>query len=181
MSLSRVANRYALAILRIAEDFQKTEEVNKSFEHIENLIKESSEFRVFLKSPIVSIEKKKKVLYEILKDKVNDLVLKFVLLLSSKNRETLLLEIIHQFYALRDVQLGILDVLIKTAVDFSDTQKELLIQRLGSATKKKIRPRYIKDPTLKGGFTVQYQDTVWDASIKRQLEVLERNFLKGTT
>lgn len=180
MKFSRVANRYALAILGIAEEFKKIDEVNKDFEYLEKLIKGTHEFRVFLKSPIVSNEKKKKVLIEVMAGKINDLVKKFVLLLASKGREALLLEIIQQYYFLRDMQLGILDVLIRTTVDFSETQRKLLVQKLELATKKKIRHQYIYDPALKGGFTVQFQDTVWDASIKHQLEVLEQRFLTGT-
>ena len=180
MKFSRAANRYALAIFGIAEEFKKIDEVNKDFEYLEKLIKETHEFHVFLKSPIVNNEKKKKVLTEVMAGKINDLVKKFVLLLASKGREALLLEIIQQYYALRDARLGILDVFIRTTVDFSDDQRKLLVQKLELATKKKIKSQYIKDPTLKGGFTVQYQDTVWDASIKHQLEVLEQRFLTGT-
>jgi F0F1-type ATP synthase delta subunit len=32
---------------------------------------------------------------------------------------------------------------------------------------------------LKGGFTIQFNDTVWDASVRHQLDLLRKKFLEG--
>ncbi|MBI1806882.1 MAG: ATP synthase F1 subunit delta [Ignavibacteria bacterium] len=179
MSETRAAYRYALAILGVAEETKKLDVVGKDFEFIEMLIRETKEFAVFLKSPIVSIDKKKRVLTEILKESVSNLTMGFVMMLASKDREGLLPEVIQQFYRLRDQHLGILNVTTRTAVKFTNVQEQDLTRQVELATKKKVRMKFVFDPSLKGGFTVQHDDTVWDASVRHQLELLRERFVEG--
>jgi F-type H+-transporting ATPase subunit delta len=180
MSEFRASYRYALAMIGVAEELKKLDEVNKDFEFLEKLINQSDELRLFLKSPVVNAEKKKRLLAEIFQGKVNDSTMKFMILLASKGREGLLPEIIRQFYRLRDEHLGILNVMAKTAVKFTEAQEKQLVSQLEHVTKKKIRISYLVDPSLKGGFTVRHEDTVWDASVSHQLELLRQQFAEGT-
>jgi F-type H+-transporting ATPase subunit delta len=181
MIQSRAAYRYALSLLSVAGETGRIEQVSTDFEMIERLIKSSSDFSLFLKTPVISTIKKKAVLETILRDHVDELTMKFVRLLVSKNRESVLSEVIRQFYRLRDERLGILDVTARTAVPFTKTQEEDLVNRIGQVTKKKVRIHFIQDPLLKGGFTIQYEDTVWDASIRRQLESLRQKFVMAAS
>ena len=64
--------------------------------------------------------------------------------------------------------------------NLNEDQEKKLIAQLETATKKKIRLTYVTDASLKGGFVVQHDDTVWDASVRRQLEVLRERFVEGT-
>ena len=180
MSEFRAAYRYALALLGVAEEMKRLDDVSRDLTSIEKLTKELPEFLSFLRSPVVNSEKKKRTLTEILQGKVSDITQKFVLLLASKGREGLLPEIIRQFYKLRDERLGILHVTTRTAVAFKPEQEKQLINQLETATKKKVRLTYILDASLKGGFVVQHDDTVWDASVSRQLELLRERFVEGT-
>jgi len=179
MSNSRIAYRYALAVLGVAEETQKLDVVFTDFGLIEKLLTEVREFSLFLKSPVIKSLKKKRVLTELLKPRVSELTLAFVLLLTSKDRENLLLDVIRAFYKLRDKKLGILQVTTHTAVPFALAQKEQLVSKLTAVTKKNVKIEYVVDSSLRGGFTVQFEDTVWDASVKRQLELIEQRFIEG--
>src|SRR5262245_50897689 len=110
MSEFRAAYRYAVAFLAVAEEMKKLDEVSRDLASIDKLIKDSREFMLFLKSPVVNSAKKKQTLTEILRGSISEITQKFVLLLASKGREGLLPEVIQQFYKLRDVRLGILNV-----------------------------------------------------------------------
>ena len=44
---------------------------------------------------------------------------------------------------------------------------------------KKIRFNFTIDPNVIGGFVAKVGDTVYDASLKNQLEILKKRFLKG--
>jgi F-type H+-transporting ATPase subunit delta len=179
MSEYKAAYRYALALIGVAEETKALDAVNKDLAYVEALHKESSEFMSFLKSPVVNKEKKKSVFTELLSNKVSDVTLKFILLMTSRDREGILPEIIQQFYRLRDERLGILNVTVRTASKFSETQERSLVNQLEQSTKKKIRLHFVMDPSLKGGFTVQHEDTVWDASVRHQLDVLRLRFAAG--
>lgn len=180
MSEFRAAYRYALALLGVAEEMKKLDEVSRDLASIEKLGKELHEFVVFLRSPVVNNEKKKRTLNEIFQGKIGEITMKFVLLLASKGREGLLPEVIQQFYKLRDTRLGILHVTTRTAVKFKPEQEKQLVAQLEAATKKKVRLTYVVDPSLMGGFVVQHDDTVWDASVRHQLEALRERFVEGT-
>ena len=179
MSDNRSAYRYALSIIGVANEAKLIDEVNRDFQLIEKIIIDVREFSLLLKNPILNDARKKSILTEILEKKVSNLTFKFVMLLVSKDRENLLPEIIQQFYRLRDEQIGVLNVTAKTAVKFTSTQEQELIKRLAAATKKQVRVKYIVDQSLKGGFTIQFDDTVWDASVVHQLDLIRQKFIEG--
>ena len=181
MSDIRSAYRYAIAIIGVAEETKCLDEVNRDFQFIEKMINEIREFSLFLKNPILNDLKKKQILTEILEKKVNALTFKFIMLLTTKDREGLLPEIIRQFYRLRDERIGILNVTARTTVKFTTSQEQELVRKLAAATKKQVRVNYIIDSSLKGGFTVKFDDTVWDASVVRQLDLLRQKFMESVS
>src|SRR6266436_3797218 len=97
MSEYRAAYRYALALLGVAEEVKKLDAVSADISSLENLTRTSREFVVFLKSPVINSEKKRRLLKETLQGKVSEVTMKFVTLLAAKGREGLLAEIIKQF------------------------------------------------------------------------------------
>jgi len=175
----RAAYRYALALFGVAEELKKIDDTTKDFEYLETLIA-VREFYIFLKSPVIKTEKKKQTLRNILHRKVSDVTMKFVLLLASKGREALLPDIIPQFFALQDKRLDILRVTARTAVKFTQEQERQLVRQLAQVTKKEIRLTSVLDSSLQGGFLVQHEDTVWDASVRRQLEKFKQRLIEGT-
>jgi F-type H+-transporting ATPase subunit delta len=181
MSNIRVAERYASAALSVSEEMKSVDEVSRDFAFIETMMRDVADFRLFLKSPVVNKEKKASVLAQLLRGKVSVFTEKFVLLLASKGRENILPETIRQFYDLRDKQRGILHVVARTAVKFSDAQHRTLVRQIEAATKKQARIDYVVDPSLKGGFIVQHEDTVWDASVRHQLDILRQRLAEGGT
>jgi F-type H+-transporting ATPase subunit delta len=179
MSTSKAASRYALAFIGVAEEQKSLDEVGRDVLSLERLLRESKEFAAFIKSPVVNKEKKRKVLAEILEKTVGTLTMKFILILAAKDREDILPEILHQFNRLRDERQGIVNVTARTAVKFSEAQERALVAQIERATKKKVRISYVLDASLKGGFLVQHEDTVWDASVAHQLELLRERFATG--
>jgi F-type H+-transporting ATPase subunit delta len=180
MSESRSAYRYALAVLGVAEEIKQLDRVGTDLALIGNAIKESREFHLFLKSPVVNKDKKKRLLGEVFKDKISELTMKFILLLADKGRETILPEIIKQFNMLHDQRLGIINVRVKSASTFTADQRKQLVDRIQAVTKKSVRLDEALEPQLIGGFTVQYEDTVWDGSVRRQLETLRERLVSGS-
>lgn len=180
MSEFRAAHRYATALLGVAGERNLLEPVGKDLEGINSLIKQSTDFALFLKSPVVNTEKKKSVLSKIFAGKIEDLTLKFILLLASKGREGLLPAIIDRFSRLRDDRMGVIRASVRSAIPLGEAQQKELTRQLEQSTAKKVRLSLHTDPTLRGGFTVQYDDTVWDASIRHQLERLKQKFMDAS-
>jgi len=87
MKNQKLASRYASSLLSLAIEHNRLEEVYNDMQYVDLLSRESKDFDVFLKSPIVKTGKKIEIVRSILKDQVNDLTEKFIELLIKNNRE----------------------------------------------------------------------------------------------
>jgi F-type H+-transporting ATPase subunit delta len=174
MSEYRAAHRYALALMAVAEEQKKVEEVDRDCLALERLISQSRDFNVFLESPVVKTLKKRQILGELFEGRLGEAALKFVIFLASRGREALLPAIIHEFFGLRDERAGVVNATASAAVPFTPPEEALLTRRLEEAAKKTVRVKYVVDRSLKGGFIVQLGDRVWDASVRHQLDIMHR-------
>ncbi len=177
----KAAERYAKAILMLGEELNKVDAIAKDFVLIENMIHQSQDLKLFLQSPIINVEKKKKTVKTLFGDKIDNVTLKFLLLLITKKRENIIPAIIFQFNKLLDVKRGIVSAEVTSVVPLNDEQTKRLIARLETITKKKIRIKFKTDNSIIGGFTIKISDNVWDGSIKHQFEILKEQFSKSGT
>jgi F-type H+-transporting ATPase subunit delta len=181
MSNLRIANRYAEALMTTAEELHELKQVSDDLTIIRRVIHESHEFQLFLKSPIVKTEKKQQVFEATFGKAVQPLTLKFLILITEKGREDILLNIIEAFFRLQDETLGIINVHVKAAAELSAQQTAQLEQRFKAYSKKKVRVDVSLDSKLIGGFIARIGDTMFDGSVKRQLELLRKRFTEEIT
>jgi F-type H+-transporting ATPase subunit delta len=179
MSVYRVARRYAQAALELAEEQKQGERLAGDLEMVLKAVKESPEFLALLKSPVISKEKKRTVLREVFKSRIGDLSFRFLNMIVEKGREDVLADIISEYFRLRDDRLGIVTLDVRAATELSKSQQQTIVQRFEEMTQKKIRVTFSIDKQLKGGFVARIGDTVYDGSVRRQLELLRERFAEG--
>ena len=180
MSAYRVARRYAEAVIELAEDQKQGERLAGDLESVQKAMKESVELQSFLKSPVISKEKKRVVLSALFKANVGVLAFDFLNLLVEKGREDVLDSILVEYFKMRDDQLGIMTLELRAAIDLTTDQQKTIAKRFEEMTRKKIRVVFSVDKQLKGGFVARVGDTVYDGSVSRQLELLRSRFAEGT-
>ena len=179
MSVYRVARRYAEAALELGEEQKQGERLAADLELVGKAISGSREFVALLKSPVIGKEKKRTILTELFQPRVSGLTLSFLDLILEKGREDLMVAIIDEFFKLRDDRLGILALDVRAATEMTDDQQKTIVKRFEEMTQKKIRVSFSIDKQLKGGFVARVGDTVYDGSIRRQLELLRERFAEG--
>ena len=179
MTNPRVARRYAKALVEMAEEQKETAAVVKDLESLRQLMKGSREFVLFLKSPIINRVKKHDVLRVLFEGRIGGATVRFLDLIAEKGREEILPDIIDQFFILRDERQGIVNVEVSVVSDFSKDQTAFLQKKLETYTGKSVRITFSVDKQLKGGFVARVGDTVFDGSVKRQLELLRQRFVEG--
>jgi F-type H+-transporting ATPase subunit delta len=179
MRESRAAHRYAKAILQLAEEEKKIPQLSSDFNQLEEMIKKSKDFRLLLSSPVINNQKKKKAINTLFENKVDKITLRFLLLLTAKNREALLHSIIIQYKELLDVKHNIVNAEVITVVPFTDTQTQELKKKLERITKKTVRLSFKIDMKLIGGFRVRIQDTIFDGSILQQFKLIKDRFTEA--
>ncbi|HTR82772.1 MAG TPA: ATP synthase F1 subunit delta [Bacteroidota bacterium] len=179
MSNLRAAHRYASALMALTLEAKKPEAIAGDLLTVQTAIKASKELRSLLASPIISKEKKKVIFSALFEKKIGGDVLKFIDAIVDKRRENILPEILAQYFLLRDEELGVVAVDVRTAVEFSSAQETRLTKQLESYTQKKVRVSFSLDKMLKGGFVAKVGDTTLDGSVRRQLEKLRSRLKNG--
>ena len=175
----RVARRYAVALMSAAESAKAIDRVAADCATIGGTIRASRELRLMLASPLVPPARKKSVFHALFEATISPLTLGFLDLMTAKSREAHLGDIMDEFGALRDEKLGIVSVDVTSAIEFTPAEEIGLARALEGYTRKKVRVRVTLDKAIKGGLVVRIGDTVLDASIRRQLEILRERFRAG--
>lgn len=179
MRQGRVAQRYAEALLRAAIDDKTEEVVTSDLRTLNGLIESSKDLQLLLKSPVIKHEKKRQILKAIFDGSVCGTSMGFLDLLAEKGRESALPFIIDRFFELRNERLGIVRLDVTSGASLSAEQQKTLQDRFAEMMQKTISMEVRVDKTLKGGFLARIGDTVFDGTIKRQLELIRRRFLEG--
>jgi F-type H+-transporting ATPase subunit delta len=176
----RVARRYAVALLADAEQKNMIEAVAADLGTLGRLMHDSRELRHLVASRLVSAEKKLRIIDELFTSRFCTETLDFLHLLIDKQREALLPDIISQYAVVLNEKRGIVTVDVTLAVEIAPLQEKALHERLEHYTQKKVKVRFSLDAGIKGGVVVRIGDTVLDASIKHQLELLRESLVGGT-
>jgi F-type H+-transporting ATPase subunit delta len=179
-SHSRVARRYAEALLVASVDTKREAPVAADLEMLFTVLGQTKELRALLKSPVVKREKKMEVLKAVFATRVDPLTLEFLLLLAEKGRESDLHQVVLEFRKLRDDRQGIVSLELSSATALTKEQSDSILRRFESLTHKTVRAAFTVDADLKGGFVARLGDTVYDGSIRRQLELLRQRFAEGS-
>lgn len=174
---SKVSFRYASSLLGLAIEKKILDDVSEDIKFLKSAIQESAGLRSLLENPVIKSQMKASIIEEIL-SKGNPETKKFLRFVIDKNRENFLYGIASKFLELRDEHIGLLNVSVKTAFEFTDEQKKRLKEKLENLFNKKVSFYFQIDKSLIGGFVAQVNDTVYDASIKHQLEMLRTQLLE---
>jgi F-type H+-transporting ATPase subunit delta len=180
MSQRTVTRRYATALYEEANASGVLESVDDDVLMLRDSLDSNRELSLFLDSPVISTEKKDKILQELLDERVSELTLRFLRLLVEKDRETLTKEILDEYQSLRDEQRGIVDAEVTVARPLNDEDRDLLLKALEQKTGKDIRLHVTEDPDLIGGLVIRIGDRVFDASVRSQLNELHDRLRNAT-
>jgi F-type H+-transporting ATPase subunit delta len=168
--LSAVAERYAAALADVAIAHKSGETVRKDFASFIAAYSDSADLRNALETPSLDQALKTKIVESVAaKMGLNDAVRNFVRLIVNHQRTHMLREIEQTFVTELNRRLGIEEAEVTTARQLSDAEKKELLAVLERRTGKKIEARFAADKALLGGAIVQVGSTVYDGSVREQL------------
>jgi F-type H+-transporting ATPase subunit delta len=180
MTKSRVAHRYASAIIEMANEEKSLDTVIDDFATLGAAIRASHDLQNFLASPVIDERSKERILKEIFAGKLSPLTERFVSLLTLKGRSNELPGTISAFQELLDEQRNVVPAKVTTASQLSDEQKKRIESQIAQISGRTVRAEYQIDPEIIGGFHARFQDTMIDASVRHQLERLHESLVQGS-
>jgi F-type H+-transporting ATPase subunit delta len=179
MALSgSIARRYARALVEIGVSAGTFEQLGREVELVCGLVTGSSELQTALTNPIFPLSQRKSVLDRLaIKLGLHQEVRNFLMLLMDRGRIGQLADITREVAALVDQKAGRVRA---TVVSAQPLGEELLLTLRGAIEKrlhKKVILEKREDAGLIGGLVAKVGDTLYDGSIRTQLENAKQRLL----
>ena len=173
--MSVVASRYAKALLDVLYP-AKAEMGREQLRKFSSVLSEHADARVVFENPTVSTERRRDLLHRIGETLALDSPIQnFLGLLIEKNRLDLLDNVVSTYEGLLDERLGVVKARVTSALELDPQQRDEVAARLQTLTGKKIRMEVSVDASLIGGLVAQVGGTIYDGSIRQQLQTFKNS------
>ncbi len=169
------AKRYALAAFEIADEKGTASEWSAALDQIAEFMSDP-EVASVLTNTRVPVDSKQRLVETALAD-LDPLPLNLARLLVKKGRTPLAADIASEFKRLTEEEQGISRARAVTAVAMSDTERQVLEQRLREQTGGQVILETEVDPDLIGGLVLQIGDRLIDSSTKARLDALRESLV----
>lgn len=172
----KLASRYAKALFDFALEQNVLEQVKEDMDLVVSVCMQNRDFKLMLDSPIIFTDKKEAIITEIFSKHLQKISYHFLVIITRKNRESLIDGIAKQFIEQYKVFKNITTAQLTTAVSLDLAVKEKVITLLKEQTQGEIELIEEIKKEMIGGFVLSYKDYQYDASIKRQIKELKKEF-----
>jgi len=178
--MSIVSRRYAQALMNLAVKENQIEPVQEGLDSFANAVADSPRMKAFLDEPRVPQAAKEAAVSEIL-EKIQGpgMLTNFLRLITEKRRIGLLADIRADFHELADERMGRAHADVTVAAPLNENQEKTLREKLETLSGKQIDLRVHIDPTVLGGMVARIGSTVWDGSLRHQLNQIHQSILEG--
>jgi F-type H+-transporting ATPase subunit delta len=179
--MASVAPRYARAFAEVAEAARlDATAVQTQIRDFSATLAGSNELREVLENPSIETSGKLKVLDGIA-GRLGMLaqVRNFIAVILEHHRLNELDEILAEYKRLADEQASAVEAQITSAHPLNDADRALLEAQITKLAGARVRATYAEDASLLGGAVVEVGSTVYDGSVKTQLQQLKQRLVNA--
>jgi F-type H+-transporting ATPase subunit delta len=177
MQNPRLAARYAKSLIDLAVERKELDKVYADVQYIQGVGKASPQFLSLMRSPVIKGDKKQAILDALTKGKIGPIMEGFNRLLVNKGREDAMSEILNAFIEQYNEIKGINKVKLTTAQPLTDAAKEAIMAKVKKDSGvQNIQLETKVDESLIGGFVLEYNNQLVDASVLRDLKDIRKQF-----
>ncbi len=169
-----IGRRYAKALFGLAVDQNRVEPWADGLRALKVAVQASPELRDVLQNPVYSKDQRRAVAAKLVEAlKLDAEPASLLYLLADRNRLAYLDGVADYFGELADAKLGRVRARVTTATAVDAAALDAISARLGAATKATVLVEHAVEPAILGGVVAQIGSTVYDGSIRTQLEQLK--------
>lgn len=180
MSVTTIANRYARALADVITARGEMSEVVAELSGFAKMMAQHEQLRDVFASPVISTERKRNVLNELLSRlSLRPSSSNFLRLLLDNQRLHNLDQMLRALSRELDLRTNIVSAEVTTARDISEQEKTMLRDKLKAATGKDVRLQFRTDPNVIGGVVTRIGSVVYDGSIKNQLAQMKQRLMSA--
>ena len=174
MSVQMIARRYASALADVVLERGEAKEVQAELETWNEILQANSTLQEVFRNPTIALDQKRAVLRKLIeRAQPRPTTANFLKVLLQNQRLTELAEINRRFADILDERAGMVAAVVTTARPVSESSQKNLIEKLDSLTRKKVRVNFEQDPELIGGLVTRIGSTVYDGSVRTQLQQIK--------
>jgi F-type H+-transporting ATPase subunit delta len=170
--VASIASTYARAFADVVLDAHlDAQRAIGGLRRIAELLQESTELRRVWENPAVPADQKRRLLDAIVqREGIEKHVRNLIAVLIDHRRVHFLESITEQLEKELDARMGFAEAQITSARELGDAEKRALEAQVEKVTGKKVRAKFGLDASLLGGAVVRVGSTIYDGSVKGQLE-----------
>ncbi len=176
MGITRVALRYANAIIEVSQEQNLADEVYADMQTIQTTIEASQELQDFLSSPIITSIVKKQTLEAIFSSQINAITTRSINLLVENQRIDVLGAVAKQYVLRLDQINGKQEAIVTSAIPLTDALRSKILDKVNALTGKTAILKNIVDPSIIGGYILRIGDIQYNASVKQKFNELKTAF-----
>jgi len=180
MRQPKVAQRYAKALFDLALETSQLEVVKNDIETIRGV--KNEEMLIVFRSPVINEDKKISIFEAIFDDNISKLTSAFFKLVFRKGRMIALPEILESFDAQYRAYHRIQIIEVTTAIPVGEDILLYIQDKMKDLPRwkdSKLEMKSIVNESLIGGFVLQSDDILYDASIRHDLMVIKKQFIEN--
>lgn len=169
--MKALADRYANALVDVALENKQADQVKQELSAFAALVSESPELHSLLANPAIARQAKHAAIEQIVALMGASRTLRnYLFVIVDQRRAGLLVEIEQAFSRLLDARLGIMQARVTSATELNAQERDQLAAALGKLTGEKVQAQFATDAALIGGAVVRIGSTIYDGSLRTQLE-----------
>ena len=169
--MKALAERYAGALVDVALANKQADQVKQELAAFAALVAESPELHAFLANPSIARAAKHAAIEQIVARMGASRTLRnYLFVIIDQRRAAMLVEIEQAFSRLLDARQGITQAAVTSASELTAQQRAELTAALVNLTGQKVQAQFATDAALIGGAVVRIGSTIYDGSVRTQLE-----------
>lgn len=172
--VNAVAESYGKALFELAQEQGKLDDIRLELADLTALLRNQPDLATLFEHPTIDEARRAESIRRIFASQVSDLTLRFLLVLSSKDRLDQLAGIAVVFDRLVKESRNEVDVDVITAQPLTPQQLQAVADKVSKAIGKRAIVHGRLDASLIGGLKIKIGDQVIDASVAYQLRSLSR-------
>ncbi|MBS7564314.1 ATP synthase F1 subunit delta [Mucilaginibacter sp. Bleaf8] len=176
MSELTVGSRYAKSLIDLAIEQNALEATQQDMAFFVRTLKANPELNAVLRNPIISHDKKLKVLEGVFTDRVSANTLAFFKIMINKGRGEVLFSAAKEFINQYNIKQKIVNAKVVSAAPLSEANKQQIVADVQSIAGAQVNLHAVVDPSLIGGFVLTVGDRQIDTSVATSLKRLQKDF-----
>ena len=176
MNNPRLAQRYAKSLIDSAVELNQLDAVHSDILLLKSVMK-NREFVLMLESPVIKPDKKFKIINAITIGKISKITEVFLHLMCNKNREANLPGVVDSFIKQYNTIKGLHNATLTTAWPISEDLVNSFVSKIKTSSSiDNLNLETTVDEKLIGGFVLEMEGKLIDASILRDLNDVKKQF-----